>query len=243
MGEKLYKAQLLSSELLELAERKEEAAYIVEAKRVHGMTLLYLGDFTGSRSYMESALELHDPEQHKLHAVRYGLDPLICCESYLAYALLFLGYRDQAIRKSREVVSAAKALEHPYTYTFSLAFAAFLRQHLGDMNATRDLATIAIQISDENGFQFWAKQQSVLQSWAKAELGETEVGMLEMRNALNAYLELGPVLESSRFLSLMAEFYTKGGRTDESLAMLKNAMNTANETGVLMVGGAEHPNQ
>ena len=227
----LYEAQVLSSELEELATRKEDAAYLVEANRVRGMTMLYSGDFSASRAYTESALAQHDPEQHRLHAVRYGLDPRICCESYLAYALWFLGYPEEAVQRSREAVAAAEALGHPYTHAFSLAFAAFLHQHLELKEQTRELAVRAIEISEENEFQFWDRQQTILRLWSDAERCRTDAGMAELREALDLYLGRGSVLESTRFLSLLAEVYVNNGRVDESLTMLERATNMANKTG------------
>jgi ATP/maltotriose-dependent transcriptional regulator MalT len=144
---------------------------------------------------------------------------------------LFLGHSDQALRKSDEAVAAAEALEHPYTHAFSLAFAAFVRQNLEMRSATQKMATKAIQISDENEFQFWAKQQLVLLSWAESQLGGTKAGTVEIRRALDSFLESGPIIGSTRILSLMAEVYIDSGRTDEGLAMLERALHTANKTG------------
>ena len=231
IGGDLYNAQSLSYELLELAERKDDVAYLVEAKRVRGMTLFYVGDFVGARSTIESAIELHDPQHHRLHALRYGLDPLVCCQGYLAHVYLFLGHRAEAISKSDEAVVAAQALNHPYTHAFSIAFAAFVRQNLEMTEAARDLAKKAIQVADDNEFEFWAKQQTVVQCWADLQLGETKAGTLEMRKALDAYLESGSIIGRTRILSLMAEVYINHGQTTEAMAMLERALRTVSRSG------------
>ncbi len=231
MSANLIEAQLLSSELLELAELKGNESNLVEAKRIRGMTMLYLGEFTQSRSFLERAIELHDVEKHKLHALRYGLDPLICCESYLAYALWFLGCPELAVARCQHAVTAARSLKHPYTRVLSLAYAAFLHQNLEIKEKTKELANKAIRISEVNEFQYWAKQQSVLRSWAQAELNKSNAGVQELRQAVDAYLEIGPCLQLTRALTLMAEIYIKHDQFDECLKMLDKAMEIANNTG------------
>ncbi|MDH3581885.1 MAG: AAA family ATPase, partial [Hyphomicrobiales bacterium] len=231
IGAELYDAQSLSNELLELAARKDDVSYLVEAKRVRGMTLFYVGDFAGAHAMIESALELHDPEHHRLHAVRYGLDPLVCCDAYLAYALLFLGYTEQAIHKSEEAVKAAQVLEHPYTYAFSLAFAAFVHQNLEQRSETRQLAEKVMRVSDEHEFQFWGKQQLFVRSWAEVKPGGAQAGPVDMRKAMDAFLDSGSTIGSTRFLSLMAEVHINSGQIDEGRSMLERALQTANESG------------
>ena len=187
IGADLYDAELLSTELLGFAERNDDVAYLIEAKRTRGMTLFYMGKFAEARSTIESALKLHDPEHHGLHAVRYGLDPLVCCYGYLAYALLFLGYAGEALRRSEEAVTSAHALGHPYTYAFALAFAALVRQNLERKKEARNLATRTIQLSKANEFHFFLRQQLVVRAWADARQGRT----VEMRKAVNSFLIQG----------------------------------------------------
>jgi len=44
----------------------------------------------------EEGWRLYDPEQHRIHAFRYGNDPGIACLVHEAFALWVLGYADQA---------------------------------------------------------------------------------------------------------------------------------------------------
>lgn len=231
IGGDLFDALSLSNELLELATYKDNVAYLIEAKRVRGMTLFYVGDFAGARDAVESALQIHDPEFHRLHAVRYGLDPLVCCQAYLAYTNLFLGYSEEALRKSDDAVAAARSLAHPYSIAFSLAFAAFVRQNLDMTNATREFANMAIAVSEENEFQFFAKQQLVVRNWAEARMGNDKTSLLEMRNALESFMKSGSLIGATRILSLMAEVYTENKMSDEGMLMLEKAKHIADKSG------------
>ena len=231
IGGDFHDADKLSNELLDLAKQKEDAAYLVEAKRVRGMTLFCLGNFAEARSSMESALKLHHPEDHRQHAVRFGLDPRVCCEAYLAQAFLFLGNADDALLRSEHAVRAAEALDHPYTHAFSLAFAAIIRQNLERHEETCALAAKAIQVADENEFQFFAKQQLVVKIWSEAQTNGKDVALLEMREALDEFLASGSTIGSTRMLSLMAEVYIRSGQADEAEALLEKALHAAHNSG------------
>ncbi len=229
IGGDLHSADALSREILAFASQNDDPSFSIEAKRARGMTLFYIGDFTGARALIEDAQHLHDPDRHKLHAMRFGLDPLVCCQSYSAYAHLFLGYPEVALRKCDEAIAASEALQHPYTLAFALAFAAFVRQNLEMSEAARDLATRAIEVAEDNEFQFWAKQQLVVQRWADARRDRSLTPA--MHRAVASFLESGSTIASTRIMSLMAEAFIDNGQATEAHAMLRRAIDTAATSG------------
>ena len=225
----LHSAAPLSEEILAFASRDNGGSYSIEANRIRGMTLFYVGDFAGARKSIRDALDLHDPDRHKLHALRFGLDPLVCCRSYLAYVELFLGHSERALQQSDEAIAAAEALQHPYTIAFSLAFAAFVRQNLEMIDAARELAGRAIRVATDNEFHFWATQQTVIRTWADARRDPS--ALPAMRRAVDAFLASGSLIGSTRMMSLMAEVLIETGEVDEAEAILGRAIKTADASG------------
>jgi predicted ATPase len=65
------------------------------------MILLWRGMFVCAKEHLEQGRRLYDPEQHRIHAFRYGNDPGIACLVHEAFALWVLGYADQALATSR----------------------------------------------------------------------------------------------------------------------------------------------
>ncbi|MEM7526031.1 MAG: hypothetical protein AAF360_20210, partial [Pseudomonadota bacterium] len=161
----------------------------------------------------------------------FGLDPLVCCRSYLSYAFLFLGRRDDALHESRVSIDAAEALQHPYSQAFALAFAAFVRQNLDEPDAARELAGRTIEISDANEFQFWIKQQTVVRKWADARLSNASAAADEMRRAVDSFLATGSTIGSTRILSMMAEAYIEAGQIEKARFMLERATTTVEKSG------------
>jgi len=231
IGADLHRASVLSTELLEIANQIGDDALLVEANRVHGQTLLYQGEFAKSQQHIKSALDHHNPQRHGLHALRYGLDPKICCISYLSHNLMYLGQLKKAIEVSDQAVVEANKLGHPYTKTFAHAFAAFLHQHTENRSETAEMAAASIDISRTNEFRFWERQQTIFQIWASNETWEDEHSVTVLKQAVDVYLEMEPVLEATRVLCLLANVYLKHGDTFGCLAMLNRALGTAANTG------------
>jgi class 3 adenylate cyclase/tetratricopeptide (TPR) repeat protein len=231
MSARLHDAQALTREMLELGENMGNAAMLAEANRVRGMTELFIGRFTDAHASLEKACELYDPADRRHHAERNGLDPIVCCQTYLALAEMYLGYPTDAVKRSEEVLRAADGLRHPYTYTFALALNAFLNQHLARPRRARELAEEAVRIATANGFRFWAMQQVVVGCWAKAMASPSERHVTEMRRAVDAYLAIGKPLESTRVLALLAEVLDHCGTPEEALPLLDGALEIADQTG------------
>ncbi len=231
IGADLHQASVLSTELLEIANQIGDDALLVEANRAHGQTLLYQGEFAKSQQHIKSALDHHNPQRHGLHALRYGLDPKICCVSYLSHNLMFLAQSQKAIEVSDQAVVEANKLGHPYTRAFTHAFAAFLHQQAGNRSETAEMAAASIDISRANEFQFWQRQQTIFQIWASNETWEDEHSIEVLKQAVDVYLEMEPVLEATRVLCLMANVYLRHGYTFCCLAMLNRAVHMATNTG------------
>jgi adenylate cyclase len=70
------------------------SAFILEAHRVLGTTLNWLGEFTAARPHLEEAIAVYDQQQHRSLAFRYGTDPGMGARTYAALTLWVVGYPD-----------------------------------------------------------------------------------------------------------------------------------------------------
>ncbi|MEM8842843.1 MAG: hypothetical protein AAGD47_13815 [Pseudomonadota bacterium] len=222
-------AMSLSEEVLRIADRKNDPSYAVEANRIRGMTQFYNGDFIGARESIRAVIDLHDREDHKKHALRFGLDPLVCCHAYLSYAYLFLGQREDALRSSNEAIAEAERIAHPYSNAFALAFAAFVRVNLELHEEALDLANRVIGYAIEGEFQFFERQQKVVKAWAEVQTGTA--GVVNMRAAVDAFLGSSTNIGSTRIMSMMAEASLLDGAHDHARQMLDQARDAATQKG------------
>jgi len=121
-------ARELGEQLLQLAQREQAPALLVEAHRALGTTLFFLGELAPARGHLEQGIALYDPQQHRSLAFRYGADPGVICRLYAANVLWVLGYPDQALARIHEALTLARELAHAFSLAFALNHAANLHQ-------------------------------------------------------------------------------------------------------------------
>lgn len=236
----LTRAHDLSVELLRFAKRErlnqraqpaQQTGYLIEAHRAIAMTMLYRGRFAAAQHHLHRCINLYSPDLHSGLMERHGIDPGVVSLSYLGYLLWFLGRPDAARQHSEQAIANAEKIRHPFTLAFALVFGAYLRQHLRDVEGTRDHANRAMIIATEHNFLHWKQQAAILRGWALAQLGEADEGLSQMRVGLDEYEAMDSWLAGCWFRCLLAESYAKVGMRDAALRALDGALATARRTG------------
>ncbi len=227
----LQTAHELSEQLLSLAQNTSDSALLVMAHRASGTTLFFLGEFASAREHFEQGIALYDPQQHRSLKFLYGVDPKGACLGFLAQTLWYLGYPDQALQRTQEILSLGQELAHPYGWVGALWGAAWLHQHCGDARATQARAEAAIALSTEQGFAPLLAMGRIYRGWALAEQGHQEEGLTEMSRGLAAYRATEANNAMPHHLALLGQVYGKAGQTENGLAVLAEALDIVNRTG------------
>jgi predicted ATPase len=224
-------ARELGEQLLHLAQRAQTPALLLLAHRVLGQTLAFLGEFSPAHVHLDREMTLYDLEQHHAFASLYGQDQGVICRSWAALTLWSLGYPDQALRRSREALTLAQELVHPFSLAYAMCFAGLLCQLCRDVQAAQERATAAIALCTEQGFALYLARGTILQGWTMAEQGQGAAGLAQMRQGLVAYQATGAAVFRSYYLAFLAEAYGKLGQAGEGLTMLDEALTTVHKTG------------
>jgi class 3 adenylate cyclase/predicted ATPase len=214
----------LGEQLLILAEGMETPAYRLEAHRALGTSLLFLGEFVTARTYLDQGMSFYDPQQHRSHAFRYGTDPGVACLSFGARVLWFLGYPDQALRRSYEGLSLAQASPHPLSMAQALGMVATLHEVRREIRLTREWAEKTVAYATEQGIPYWSTFAAIQRDWTLAEQSRTGAGIAQMRQSMELYQATGAMLGASRFVTLLAEMYGKSGQIAAGLDLLTEAL-------------------
>jgi predicted ATPase len=122
----LQTARELGEQLLGLAQSLHDPVFLVEAYRLLGEALFFLAHFATARTYFEQGLALCDPQQHRSHPFFSRFAPRLACLFMPALALWVLGYPDQALTRSHEGLTLARALSHPFGLAYALARLSYL---------------------------------------------------------------------------------------------------------------------
>jgi class 3 adenylate cyclase/predicted ATPase len=221
----------LGEQLLILAQRAQDPGFLLEAHHVLWATLYYVGELVSAQTHVEQGIALYSPQQYSSHAFLYGHDPGVCCRAFVPFILWLLGYPDQALKNSPEVLTLAQEVAHPFSQAFALLYAARLQLFLREGQTVKGLAEAAIALSQEQGFPLLLAMGTTLRGWALAGQGQGEEGIAQMRQGLAAYRVTGAELWRLDFLALLAEAYGRAEQPEEGLNALTEALALVDKTG------------
>jgi class 3 adenylate cyclase/predicted ATPase len=224
-------ARELSEQLLILAQKVHDPQLLMEAHRALGTTLLFLGEFDPAQVHLEQGIALYDSLQCRSQARLDGTDPGVACRCWAALPLWCLGYPERALERSREALTLARELSHPYSLAFALNWAAGLHQYRGEAQEAQERAEVAITIATERGFPLHVARGTIWWGWALTAQGQVEEGIAQMHRGIAARGATGADTSPPYLLALLAEAYGAGGQPDVGMSVLDEALATAQKTG------------
>ena len=224
-------AHELGERLLVMAQSLHDPALLLEGRFGVGITLYYLGDFVTSREQCTQGLMLYDAQQYRSRAVFFGQDPGVACYTYEALALWLLGYPDQALHRSREGLTLAQQLAHPFSLAFALLHGAVLHVARREGQATQEVSEAALTLATEQEFAFWLAWGTFLRGWALTTHGNERGGIAQMRQGLEAARAIGAEVGRSGFLALLAAAYGAAAQPKAGLEVLAEALSVVNNKG------------
>jgi predicted ATPase len=227
----LRTAYELAEQLFTVAQSVQDPELLLEAHRGLGGTSFWLGELAAARAHLEQGITLYDFQRHHSHAFLYAQDPGMVCLSYLARALWYLGYPDQALQRGGEALSLAQQLSHPHSLAFALYFGAELHQYRREERRAQGQAEAVISLSTEQEFPIWLALGTGLRGWALAAQGQREEGIQQIQQSLTASQATGMGLYRPYSLALLAEVYGKTGQVEEGLTALVEALEVVDRTG------------
>jgi TOMM system kinase/cyclase fusion protein len=227
----LQTARELGEQCLSLAQRLQDDDVLLQAHRMLGMTLFWLGELVPARVHLEQGITRYDSQQHRFLAFRYGTDPGVGCQCFAALALWFLGYPAQALEKMHGALTLARELSHPLSLVYALLFAARLHQDRREGQLTQERVEAAMSLSTEQGFPEWLAVGGIVWGWALARQGWQKEGIAQLCKGLADYRALGAELWRPYGLALLAETYGEVRQAEEGLRVLAEGLMAAHNSG------------
>jgi predicted ATPase len=223
----------LSEQLLDLADRAQEPALLLQAHHEAWANLVMLGEFKSAWSHIEQGFALYDARKHHHHALLYGgHDPGVCCRYHAAEVLWLLGYPDQALRRSEDSLALARQSPHASTLAAALSFAAWFQARVGARDTVQARLDESMNLAREGGFSPRQMQASLLQAWFLLEQGHQESAMAQTGEILNAQRIRGV---SGRwdmlFIAMIADGSRQTGPNIEVFNAVIYALDRAHQTG------------
>src|SRR5262249_42018371 len=141
-----------------------------------GTTLFWMGTVAAAHTHFAQGIALYDPQQHRASTLLYGEDAGVVCHSLAAWTLLYLGYPDQGLARSQEVVTLARQIAHPFSLAFALALPAMFHAFRREVRVTQERAEAALNLAKEQGFPYWMAVGALMRGWSWAHQGQVKEG-------------------------------------------------------------------
>jgi DNA-binding SARP family transcriptional activator/predicted ATPase len=225
------KALEIGEQLFCLAQREQAPLHIAMANLVIGFTLICTGEFVPARSRLEEMITGYDPEQYRALMHVLGQDIGVVCLSIVSWVLWFLGYPDQALKRSQEALALAQKLDHPFSLAFALSIAgATLHLFRREGQIVEKWTEALNRLVTEEGFALYQAGGTVLQGWVQTEQQRFEEGIALIRRGVATWYAMGVRIQHTQFLAMLTEAYGKAGQAEEGLKVLSEAMDAVEKT-------------
>jgi predicted ATPase len=224
-------ARRLQEDLLRVSGNRNDTAGLILGHASAGRTLMFAGRFDQSRSHLEKALALYDPTSHSWLVHQTVVHPQAVSQAILGIVLFCLGYADQAMARSNAAVTEARRLAHQPSLAVNLGWGLTLLSLLGDTAAPGEWIDEQIAIAVEQGFPLWWAQGTSHRGWVKVKNGDVVEGISLLRRGLTGWRATGSEVGVQHFVALLAGAYEIGGRIEEAVSLLDDALQIVERTG------------
>jgi tetratricopeptide (TPR) repeat protein len=198
---------------------------------LHAETWYWLGDFARAREEATRVFEYREDSLRHSRAVHYGNDAAAGGMIYLAMALWQLGYPDQALNLVGEALELARALAHPFTVAFALAFAGIIRQLRGETLLALDYARDLVRHSERHGFAMYSAMAAVQEAHLRTLLGSEGEPVQQLAESIAGWRALGERMWLTGWLANLGEAFGRVGSMDEGLGFLDEGLRLVERTG------------
>ena len=209
-----------------LALSVSDPSYRCEAHHAMGGMLSSAGELEASRHHFEAALAAYDEGNPQRSAL--GSDLGVFAHAWYAHALWLLGDETAAVAHAEQGVALARRLDHLYSQTLALAYAALLHQMRRDKDQVLHCAESVVSLCDRYGFAYYGDWAQALIGWARGQERPTE-GAAIIESALTRLDAKRAQGRRPYYLSLLAETYRLAGNRDRAATILDAAITMALE--------------
>jgi predicted ATPase len=222
----------LGEQCLQMAQRVQDGALLLEAHYALGCSWFLLGNPVLAGTHMEQTIALYDPAQHRGLAYRYGgIDPGVGGFGVYALALWMRGYPAQARAHLDKALGLAQHLAHPFSLARTLHYDTILCQLRRDIPAVRAQADAAITVATAQNFALAQATGRIMSGWAIGVQEHSPEGLVQIRQGLVMYRLTGAEYQRPHYLTLLAEVSGLLGQPEEGLTALDEALTVMEQTG------------
>jgi class 3 adenylate cyclase/predicted ATPase len=201
------------------------------AHRAAGMTHWFAGEYREARQHLELALALFQPGRDDDLAFRFGHDAGVGAMLYLALTLWPLGDIGRAISLVGDAEARMASLAPAGSQAFGKWHVAKFELMRGDLPRVASPAAELARLTREHDLAEWRARAVFLEGLASAQNDPAGGGIEEMRRGIELLRGLNVLVDDGLIKIALAEAETRADDIDRALAILDEALATAERTG------------
>ena len=166
------KARRHADELLQLAQRLDDAGTLVGVHWGAGCSRMAMGELTEAHNHFEQSVQLYDAHRDSKLAFRFGQDPCMTSLCYDAVTLFILGYPERAERSIKQSISLARKLGYPFTLAWCLCNVVKYYLFRNDFDRVEGVVREGLELTEQYDFALTDTALRAYNIIAQIELGQ-----------------------------------------------------------------------
>ena len=201
------------------------------AHRVLGTTHCFAGEYAEAREHLEHALTLFQPGRDDDLAFRFGQDAGVAAMCYLAIVSWPLGNVRRAVSLVDGAHERLASVAHIGTHPYAKLHAAMFELMRGDRARAAENGSETARLAREHDLPLWRAYGAFFEGLATAERGALGEGLSDMRHCAESLRQQDLLNFDGLFKIALAETEARAGDRDRAIAILDEALATANRLG------------
>jgi predicted ATPase len=213
------------------AEARPDSPEAGVAHRVQGGTHYFAGEFVEALRELERAVALFRPGRDDDLAFRFGADPSVVAMAYLALVSWPLGNVRRAVYLVDGVHERVASVRHVATHANAKMHAALFELMRGDRARAAKNGSEAARLARGHDLPTWRAYGAFFEGLARAELGALGEGLSDMRRGAEGLRQQDLLIFDGLLKIALADAETRAGDPDRAVAILDEALATADRLG------------
>lgn len=211
-----------------LANSLGDPSCVCEAHHAMAGMLTSIGEHAAARDHFEASLAAYD----ELHPQRsaLGSDLGVFAHAWYSHALWLLGEEELALTHADQAIALSRRLDHLFSKTIALAYAALLHQLRRDSPRVLEYAHGVVELAERYGFAYYGDWARVLLGWVHGQTEPTR-GAQMIEAALERLDAQRAQARRPYYLSLLADTYRLAGQPKRAARIVESAIEMARARG------------
>jgi len=230
VGANLHVLLPLSEEFLAYADKGAATGPLLVANRLMGVSHLMLGSFDSARAYLDKAVALYAPEEHRPLAARFGQDVGCMALAYRSITLWVLGYPEAALKDADNLLNNAREVGQAGTTMYTLFHVSFPEILAGRVAAARMHAEELIALAADKGASQWHAWGLIIRGWTSSVASQAAEAIQSLRGGTEACMSRGGRVFNPIFFAALSHAHMQCGEFHEASVCIWQALSEIEET-------------